>query len=99
MSELVEFSRLSNSLVLSSDHFPVKLCQSGGINQVPNVWLDGARQHPKYVYKNNTSSTSSKINQLRPSVKLERVLKGKKVLFLGKFNAKSASDIGRVNEP
>jgi len=33
----------SNPLELFSDHFSSQLCQPGGINKGPTVWLDGAR--------------------------------------------------------
>jgi len=38
-------------LELGSDHFHNCLHQPGGINRDPTVWLDGARPHPKYVFK------------------------------------------------
>ncbi len=37
-----------------------------GINKDLTVWLDGARLPHKYVFKNNMSSMSSKIDLLRP---------------------------------
>jgi hypothetical protein len=34
---------------------------SRGISKDPNVWLDGARPPPRYVFNNNMSLTNSKI--------------------------------------
>jgi hypothetical protein len=42
---------------IRSYHF----ASQGGINKDPTVWLDGARPPPKYIFKNNMSSTNSKI--------------------------------------
>jgi hypothetical protein len=55
--ELVKFLSLSE---LWSAHFPTWLCQPGGINKDLAVWLDRARPHRKYVFKNDMSLTNSK---------------------------------------
>jgi hypothetical protein len=61
MPELVEFVSLSKQLELRSDHFPGQRSQPRGINKDPTVWLDGARAPLKHIFKNNMSSTNSKI--------------------------------------
>jgi hypothetical protein len=60
-SEFVKFLSLSNPLQLCSDHFSDRLCEPGGINMDPTLWLNGARPSPKYVFKNNMSLSNSKI--------------------------------------
>ncbi len=64
MSELLKFLSLSNPSDLCSDLFIAKLCRPGVINKDPTVWLNGARPHPKYVYKNKMSLTNSKFDQI-----------------------------------
>jgi hypothetical protein len=59
--ELVKFLSLWNPLELCSDLFPRQLCRPVGISKDHTVWLDLARQPPKYVFKNNMSLTNSKI--------------------------------------
>jgi len=49
ISKLIKFSSLSNVLQLCSDHFLIRLCQTGGIIMDTAVWLDEARPPPKYV--------------------------------------------------
>jgi hypothetical protein len=61
ISKLIKFSSLSNVLQLCSDHFPIRLCQTGGIIMDTAVWLDEARPPPKYVYKSIMSVMKSKI--------------------------------------
>ncbi len=55
MSELVEFSSLSNLLELCSDHFTTCLHWLGGINKDPTIWLDEARPPFKHVFISNMS--------------------------------------------
>ncbi len=50
LARLVKFLGLSN---------PLELCWPGGINEDPTVCLDEVRPTPKYVFKNNLSSTNS----------------------------------------
>jgi hypothetical protein len=61
ITKLVEFLSLSNPLELCSDHFLGWNSQPGGINKDPSIWLDVARQTPRYNFKNNKSLTNSKI--------------------------------------
>ena len=51
---------MSNSLELCPD-------QPGGSNKDPTVWLDGARPHPKYVFKNNEFDELKKMTNLDPT--------------------------------
>ncbi len=37
--------------MLRSFSWPAKLAR--GINKDPTVWVDGARPHPDYIFKNN----------------------------------------------
>jgi hypothetical protein len=61
VSELVNFSSLSNRLELSSDHFSDWLCWPFSIKKDPPVSLDGAKLLLKFIFKNNVSVTNSKI--------------------------------------
>jgi len=51
MSQLVGLRVCCVSSELCSDHFPGQLCRPAGIIKDPPVWLDGARQLPKNVFK------------------------------------------------
>ncbi len=55
MSELVEFWCFAQIV------FPAGFTCQGGIIKDSTVWLNGARQSPNYVFKNNISLTNSKI--------------------------------------
>jgi hypothetical protein len=59
MSKLAKFLSLSNPLELCSHHFPSRLHRSGGTNEDPVVWLDGARPPNKYSLEIVMSVTES----------------------------------------
>ncbi len=60
---IVTYDHKNIFIVQATDHFPGWLHWPGAINKDPPVWLDGSRSPPKYIFKNNMSSTNSKIQQ------------------------------------
>ncbi len=61
MSHLVKIFSLPNPLEPCSDYFAGWLCKPGSMHKYLTVWLVGARQPLRYVFKNNISLTKSKI--------------------------------------